>query len=174
MNKFDILALEEKVYKANNWIEKLFQADRRLIHKVRDFNPYTGVILPRFYKRDLLVKALNRIPAGIKENVGGQDHAIIYFEVWELSKKVGLINNAVMHIEPNSLKTIWNKFYRWGYTSYNARVGKYDQMLNKKERFRTGTFAKGLSTDGFYSILLLLLKGVSYKLGYLMAKIKNE
>ena len=75
---------------------------------------------------------MKNIPEETRKAVGGQDHAIIYFEAWNISQKVGFLPDAVLHIEPNSLKTIWKKFYRWGGTSVGARYGKYDEMLNKK------------------------------------------
>ena len=168
-NGYDMLILEEGVYEEKTIIEKLFAADRRLISTVKNFDPDTGVMLPRFYKTSLLEKTFSSIPQTIQKNVGGQDHAIIYYEAWKKSKKVGYVKNAVVHIEPNSLRKIWKKFYRWGYTSIDAHYGKYDSMLRKKERFRTGLFKNGLILESFASILLLLLKGVPYKTGYFMA-----
>lgn len=168
--KYDMLILEEDVYQSKNILEKLFQWDRKLIHSVKDFSPYTGVMLPRFYKTSILKKAFSAIPSELFKTVGGQDHAIIYFEAWNVSKKVGLVPNAVFHIEPNSLREIWRKFYRWGKTSVGARYGKYDDLLSKKERFRTGMFQKGLIRASVASLLLLVVKGVPYKIGYFRQK----
>lgn len=165
-----IVILEEGVYQPRTLIEKLFQEDRRLVHRVKDFNPSTGVLLPRFYQRDFLLKAMTNIPVEVRKAVGGQDHAIIYYEVWQLSQDVGYLPQAVSHIEPNSLPKIWRKFYRWGKTSVGARLGKYDVMLEKKERFRTGLFKKGLVKASIASTILLLCKGIPYKLGYIMGQ----
>lgn len=169
----DMLVLEEEVFKCDNFIEKLFHYDRVLIHQVKDFDPMTGVMLPRFYKKDILLRALENIPNDVRESVGGQDHAIIYLEAWNLSKKIDLLLNAVKHIEPDSLKVIWSKFYRWGYTSVGARSNKYAELLNKKERFRKGLFRKDNFKESAASILLLLIKGVPYKIGYYSGKIMN-
>jgi hypothetical protein len=43
-------------------------------------------------------------------------------------------------------------------------------MLRKKERFRKGLFQKDNIKESFASILLLLIKGIPYKLGYLVGK----
>ncbi len=169
----DMLILEEHVYKTDTFIEKLFEMDRTLIHKVKDLSPYTGVVLPRFYRKSLLLDTFKNIPLKTQENVGGQDHAIIYYEAYKISKKVDILPKAVYHIEPSSLKVMWRKFYRWGYTSVDARYDKYDEMLSKKERFRTGLFSKGLFKESIGSILLLLIKGVPYKIGYYSAKVKS-
>jgi glycosyltransferase involved in cell wall biosynthesis len=170
MEKYDGLILEEKVYNNKTFIEKLFKLDRELVHKVKDFSPYTGVMLPRFYKKNVLESAFNNIPKDLLRNVGGQDHAIIYFEVWNKTQRIGFLENAVFHIEPSDFKTMWKKFYRWGYTSTSAHHGKYEEMLRKKERFRKGLFQKDNIKESFASILLLLIKGIPYKLGYLVGK----
>lgn len=171
-NANDMLILEEDVYRCDNFLEKLFHYDRKLIHEVKDFNPETSVMLPRFYKTDLLKKAFENIPTDILENVGGQDHAIIYFEFWNISQRISILSDAIKHIEPDSFKIIWKKFYRWGYTSVFARNNKYSNLLNRKERFRKGLFKNGLWIESIASILLLLIKGVPYKIGYFIKKFK--
>jgi glycosyltransferase involved in cell wall biosynthesis len=172
-NAKDMLILEEDVYRCDNFIEKLFHYDRKLIHGVKDFDPTTSVMLPRFYRTEILKKAFSNIPADVLKNVGGQDHAIIYFEAWNISHRVGLLPNAVKHIEPNSLGAMWRKFYRWGYTSVDARNNKYTDLLSKKERFRKGLFKNGLWKESMASISLLLIKGVPYKIGYFVGKFKK-
>lgn len=172
--KLSMLVLEEDVYRDDNIIEKLFKLDRKLIHSVKDFSPYTGVMMPRFYRTELLKKAFANIPDEEKKLVGGQDHAIIYHEAWKLNNKVGLLSLSVRHIEPDNYPAIWKKFYRWGYTSVNAHYGKYEELLAKKERFRKGLFKKGLMKESFASVTLLLLKGVPYKIGYYIAKLHNK
>ena len=172
-DKLDMLVLEERVYKSETPLEKLFQLDRKLIHAVRDFSPITGVMLPRFYRKDVLQRAINNIPQQVLK-AGGQDHAIIYYEAWQLSQKVDLLNNAVSHVEPSTLRELVPKFYRWGRTSRQARVDKYKGMLAKKERFRKGMFSRGLIGASLASILLLLIKGFPYKLGeFVSRKEKN-
>ena len=172
-NSLDMLILEEDVYRCENFIEKLFQCDRRLVHAVKDFDPYTSVLLPRFFRRKLLTELFNNMPEFLIPKVGGPDHAMIYFEAWKISKKVDMLSKAVKHIEPNSLRVMIPKFYRWGYTSVDAHYEQYDELLIRKERFRKGLFSKGLLVESFGSILLLLIKGVPYKTGYYVGKIKN-
>lgn len=172
--KIDMVALEEGVYKNDNFIEKLFEMDRKLIEKVKDMSPFTGVILPRFYKTTLLKKALGKIPSKILDTLGGTDHAIIYYECWKISHKVLEIPNAVVHMEPNSLFQICKKFYRWGYTSVDARYGKYRKLMNKKERLRTGLFRNGLIIESMGSIILILLKYIPFKVGYFKGVIEKR
>lgn len=162
----DMLALEESVYYSKTFVEKLFDMDRRLINSLNNLSPFTGVIMPRFFRRELLVNAYEHIPQEIFRNTGGPDHAIVYYEAWRLSKKIGVVTDAVKHIEPYSLQFMMRKMYRWGYTSVAAHYGSYDDLMKQKERFRTGLFTKGLMKESIASIVLLLFKGVAFKVGY--------
>ncbi len=169
----DMLIFEEDVFKQDKFLEKLFHYDRKLINSIKDLSPYTGVMLPRFYKVKILKKAFANILPDILKSVGGQDHAIIYLEAWNQTNRVNILLNAVKHIEPSSINILLKKFYRWGYTSVGARSNKYSKMLSKKERFRKGLFRRGLYTASIASIFLLILKGVPYKIGYYHAKLKS-
>ncbi|KKR54640.1 MAG: Glycosyl transferase, family 2 [Parcubacteria group bacterium GW2011_GWA2_40_23] len=170
----DMIVLGEDVYKKETFLEKLFSYDRKLVHLIKDFNPKTSVMLPRFYRKEILLKAFEAIPDEVLNSVGGQDHAIIYYEAYLLSSRVTMIPNLVRHIEPSKIIPMLKKFYRWGYTSVGARNTRYSELLARKEHFRTGLFRRGLLKESVASILLLLIKGLPYKLGYLIAKGKNK
>jgi glycosyltransferase involved in cell wall biosynthesis len=170
----DMLVLGEDVYSRRTFIEKLFHYDRVLVHSVKDFSPYTGVMLPRVYKKHLLHDAFLAMPAQVLEKIGGQDHAIIYYEAWKISQCVELIPDAVKHIEPANFMAVWRKFYRWGYTSKDAHLGEYRELIRKKERFRKGMFKPGLFVAGLGSVLLLTMKGIPYSAGLMAAKLKRD
>lgn len=172
-NDLDMLVLEEDVYHNSTFLEHLFHADRKLIHAIKDFSPETGVMLPRLYKKDLISRVFQSIPEDVLQT-GGQDHAIIYYEALQLSQRVDLLPEAVKHIEPSTLRELIPKFYRWGYTSAGARNSKYSRMLARKERFRKGTFSRGLVVASLGSIALMIIKGVPYKLGLLVARAKKK
>ena len=169
----DMIVLGEGVHRCETMVERLFQLDRKLIHEIGDLSPYTGVVLPRFYRRNVLMDALHAIPARIVDKVGGQDHALIYYEAYRLSNRVAILPDAVEHIEPSTVKQVWRKFYRWGITSTDARIPEYQALLSRKERVRTGTFARGHIKASTGSVALLILKGVPYKLGAMVGKLKE-
>lgn len=170
-SEFDMLVLEEDVFRNKTFIEKLFHYDRRLVHSVKDINPYTSVLLPRFFKTSLLRKAYLNVPKKVIKHTMPQDHAIIYLEAWNISKKVGFVPNAVKHIEPDTFLKLWEKYYRWGYYSNETKSSEYDSYFKKRtERLRKGLFKKGLITESFFSLLLLLYKGVPYKIGHVVGK----
>lgn len=165
--RFDMLALEEGVYLNNTFVEKLFRMDRRLINTLNNLSPFTGVIMPRFFKSSLLKQAYKNIPKEIiLSNIGGPDHAIVYYEAWLISKKVGVLKNSIRHIEPINLRQLMKKFYRWGYTSVDAHYGPYSHLMRQKERLRTGLFTKGLFIESICSVILLFFKGIAFKTGY--------
>lgn len=169
----DMLALEEDVYKRDTFVEKLFDCDRKVINADKNLDPFTGVIMPRFFKRELLLRAYKNIPKNMFKNTGGPDHAIVYYEAWKISKKVGILKKSVQHLEPGSLFHLWRKFYRWGYTSIDAHHGIYSDLMKRKERFRTGLFRKGYFVESLGSVTLLILKGIAFKLGYYVAIAKK-
>jgi glycosyltransferase involved in cell wall biosynthesis len=165
-NRVDMFVFEEDVYSKKTFIEKLFACDRKLINSVNDLSPFTGTIMPRFFNTKFLKKAYGNIPSKYFLNTGGPDHAIVYYEAFKLSNKVGIVKDAVKHLEPSSLFLLLKKFYRWGYTSVEAYHGRYGKLMSRKERFRTGLFSKGLIKESVGSIFLLILKGLSFKFGY--------
>lgn len=168
----DMLVLEEGVYQVSSVLEWLFACDRKLVHAVKDFDPYTSVMLPRMYKKEVLERAFAAIPEELLSTVGGQDHAIIYLEASKVSQKVDLLESAVDHIEPNSFLKLWKKFYRWGQTSVSAKQSKYDELLKRKERFRKGMFSKGYLIQGLASCILLVAKGLPFYLGRMASRSK--
>lgn len=174
MKTYDMLAFEENVWKKDTFLEKLFDMDRKVINSVNNLSPYTGVIMPRFFKASLIRKAYANIPKKIFPKTGGPDHAVLYYEAWKISKKIGILKDSVKHMEPRELLPFLGKFYRWGFTSVEAHKSKYSELLNKKERFRTGLFSRGLILESLGSIFLLVCKGVPFKIGFYIAKITNK
>lgn len=164
--EYDILHLEEASCKPEKIIGRMYQADRRLIHK--EFNiqkdATSGTLLARFYRRDILGKAFERIPETLFPFVIAYDHAIIYYEACKISNKIGTVSNAVWHIELKSLMEVWRKNFHYGRSTKKIlEEGTYKQLVRDKTRLRK-TKTK-MSKDRLLSSLLLLLKGPPYFLG---------
>ncbi len=163
--KYDMICLEETSYNPQTFLEKLFVADRNLINKLSDvhLDPIEGVMLARFYKKSILEAAFNNIPIERLHDVVAHDHAIIYYEAYKISSKVGLLRKAVMHKEPSSLFELWRKNYRYGKTTRELiKNNLYTDLLNRKTRFRKGS---SFNYESLQSFLLLLLKGIPYVIG---------
>lgn len=168
----DMLVLGERSYRTETLTEKLFDLDRKLLHASQNLDPATGAVLPRFYRTKLLRKAVGQIPPEVMETVGGEDHAIIYWEAWKLSQKVGFLPKAVMHIEPRSMSRVWQKAYRWGATSHPAYSRKYGKLLAQRPwaRFKLSLVTmvtQRMLRAGLGSLALMFWRGLAYNLGRL-------
>ncbi len=174
LNKFDMLWLYERSWKPKRLLEVLYDADRELVQKYsKDFiNPVGGVILPRFYKKDLLIKAFENIPKRILPLCVAHDHAIIYLEAYKLSKKVGKLDHAIWHMEPWSWSNLFKKTYRYGVTTRKLVENKvYPELLQSKNRGRKIKFEDlGLSLK---SNVLRLIRAIPYLYGYYTGKNKK-
>jgi glycosyltransferase involved in cell wall biosynthesis len=170
---YDMLCLEEHTFEPKRWVSKMFEADRKLIHKFADvhLDPLEGVLLARVYRREILDIAFRKIPEPLFPIVVAHDHAIIYYEAHKASQKVGIVPNAVWHIEPSNLWDLVKKNYRYGESAYELKkTGYYGELLRRKVRFRKHAFKDWKL--GLQSYLLLILKGIGYYLGYFSAGLR--
>ena len=167
--EYDMLCFEEHSYKPKTWIQRLFEADRRFVHNLANvhLDPLEGVLLARFYKRGVLETAFKAIPKEIMPIVVAHDHAIIYYEAHRVSQRVGVLSNAVWHMEPASLVELWKKNYRYGKTTKALiEMDFYQDLLKGKVRFRKGALILRNLRYGLSSYFLLALKGIAYQIGY--------
>ncbi len=166
---FDMLLLEEHSISPSTLLQRIFSYDRRLTHSNRSglADPIPGILLPRFYRRELIERAISRIPPPLLDFVIAHDHAIIYYESARLSNRVGMVSNAIHHREPRSMQDLWKKNFRYGEsTGWLAKTGYYSALLRRREKLRVmGT--DGSAIDWLASTLLLLMKAFPYELGYL-------
>jgi len=161
MEDYDYLWFYERSYNKEKFLPSLYDADRVLVQKYLE----EGVVLPRFFKRSLLLKAFKNIPKEHIRICGAQDHIVTSYEVEKISKKIGKVENAVWHIEPDNLIKLFKKQYRWGRTTrdfYERKV--YRELITKKDKFRKFRF--GEPRLSIKSFILRILRGVPYKLGF--------
>lgn len=170
--EYDMWALEERSYNPKNWVEKLTDIDRENVHRFLEFNPSKSVMLARVFKRKILNEAFKKIAPPLFDYVSVQDHAIIYYEAWKISKRMSLIKNAVFHIEPSSIRDIYRHYFRWGVTaqeSLKVLPKEYNDMFSGKlqNRIKLKNFF-----DAHYliSFPITFTKGLGYTLGKFYAK----
>ncbi len=171
MGENDMLVLEELSYQPRSFLQKLFSADRKLIHKQIDgtsLDPVGGTLLPRFFRRDILMQAFAAIPQELIPVVVHHDHAILYFEAHRITQKIGILPNAVYHWEPSSVLTVWKRNYRYGRSLRELPVdGRYKQLAERRDRgFRRGSLKPENLRLGLQSALLLTLLKMAQKAGY--------
>lgn len=164
---YDMLCLGETSYACNTLIQKMFEADRRVVHTEAriQLHPIYGILLARFYKRNLLERAFEAIPKLILPSVVAHDHAIIYYEAWNISNRVKILPNAVYHNETATISELWKKNFRYGRsTRALTATGYYNDLIRSKTCPRKiGT--RKITRDKLLSSLLLSLKAPAYLLG---------
>jgi hypothetical protein len=166
--KYDMLCLEEIAYRSKTFIEKLYQADRRLVHHAFDIQkqPLYGSLRARFYNREILKNAYKNIPETLYPFVLLPEDSILYYEAWKHSTNVGLVPKAIYHIEIKSFNEFWDKNVRYGKSAKDLlESGYYTELLQKEIRIRK-TGSKRLSQDKILSLLLLLLRALPYYRGF--------
>lgn len=171
MDNYDMLVLEELSYKPKGFFEKLYEADRKLIHLQPNFTPLDGNLLPRFFRREILKKAFRAIPKRIISTTIHHDHAIIYFEAHKVSSKVGILPASVYHREHGLIKT-WRINFRYGRSLQGLlKDGYYRKLVRGRDKgFREGIFKfKDLWVRSF---VLLLFTKMAQKAGYLSGRLR--
>lgn len=171
MEKFDMLWLYERSYKPKKILEKLYDADRVLVQNDASeyIEPVGGTILPRVYKREILLNAFDKIPKKILPLCVAHDHAIIYYEAKRISRNIGNIGNynnpAIWHQEPWSWKNLFKKTYRYGITTRKLVENKvYPELLKSKNKGRK-IKVKYLSL-AIKSNILRAIRAIPYLYGY--------
>jgi glycosyltransferase involved in cell wall biosynthesis len=174
---YDMVALGERVYLPRSLTDRLSDLDKQLLERdiASQLDPLTGVILPRVFRRELLERAFSQIPRTLDDVVVAHDHAIIYFECSKLSSHAGYAPEAVWHVEPHNVISLWRKNFRYGWTTRRLiRSGKYADLIRRKTRMRTikrvGALRLRLASFAFLSV-----KAIAYMGGYAFgARFRSE
>jgi len=168
--------LEEGTYNPTTWVHRLTAEDKKNTHIARELDPSKGVLMPRAFRIGLLREAFAKIPPDLLEYVTVQDHAIMYYECWKLSRDIGYIPNAMFHMDPGTLKEIYHHYFRWGQTaedSLKALPEEYNKMFEGKLKNR-------VKLKNFFSIRFLktlpiiFMKGFGYTCGRYHNKFKSK
>lgn len=166
-NDYGMLVFEEHSYEPKTWVQRKLQAQRKASHaSANGLDPQwrgRGGLLARFYRRGLLEKAFERIPRDLLPIVAAHDHAIIHQEAYNLSSRVGILTNAVWHIEPASLFELAKKSYKWGKTTKPlAKTGYYKEIL-RRASLNPAHIKPAVQSQTF---LLGAVQGIAYRIGY--------
>jgi len=170
MNKYDYLWLYERTYNREKWVPSLYEADRLLVQEMLiNKNVDMGVVLPRFFDRKILLKAMKNISRDVAKICAGQDHLIIEHEVRKVSKKRGFVGNlknpAVEHIEPENFFELIKKQKRWGKTTKDLKKRKiYAELVTARHSFRKIYWKHPIWS--IKSFILRVLRGIPYFIGY--------
>ncbi len=167
MEDYDMVVFEAQSYNTGWFIPKLHSASKQIINARFDkpgaFSPTRGPFLPRFFKREILGKAFAAIPQEIIPDTIHPDHAIIYYESYKVSQRVGGLRNAIYDIEPDWRK-LWGTQYRYGTSLRSIKKSYYGNLLSKKMEFGP-CFGRPL-VSGVQTLLLAAIIKVIGWIGY--------
>ena len=169
MKDKDCLWLYERAYNRNKWLPSLYDADRILVQEYMKEGKDLSVVLPRFFKRDLLIKVFKKIPKDAIPLCSAQDHIITTYEIKKLTNKIGFVGSkekpGVQHMEPDNIIKLIKKQYRWGkVTREFHKTGFYSELISMKHKYRN--FDERNASLSMKSFILRTLRGVPYFAGF--------
>ncbi|TRM76015.1 glycosyl transferase family 2, partial [Sulfolobus sp. B5] len=127
------MALEETSV-GKGIIARLNRLDKEIVHRHwrENLNPVLGVIKPRFYDRDILLKVYRDIN-GLADKLIMYEDAVVYYEAYKLSNScltdVGYVERAIYHLEEESLFRYMKKWYKYGKSSKILKHTEYEFFL---------------------------------------------
>ncbi len=173
MHDYDMVVFETQSYNTEWFIPKLHGASKQIMAtcfgKPGAFDPTTGPFLPRFFKREILEKAFAVIPQELIPGTIHPDHAIIYYESYKVSQRVGGLRNAIYDIEPDWRK-LWKTRYRYAASLRSIKKSYYGKLLWKKMGF--GLWFGRPVIAGFQTLLLAVIIKVIEWTGYYFGHVK--
>lgn len=160
----DMLILEEGSYEPRTYLQKKLEQERRYTHLSADpSDPTKSGLLPRFFRRAILSQIFDAIPPRLIPIVLADDHLIITYEARKMSANIGILPEAVAHIEPASIYEVLRHNYRFGKSSKALyKTGLYREVTAKRA-FQMQNFGSSLKTG---TTTIAFLRSVAYKLGY--------
>lgn len=159
----DAVVFEERCM-GEGLVATVNRLDRDTVYKAwrQNIEPVRGSLVPRFYRRQLLLKALESIPARFIDTrpcPGSEDSVIFYFS-GIAPGRVGFVPNGMLHHEEGSLTTYLKKWYARGRAAKNYRGTEMEFFVTHKGGRRTDDRSWMLSLPG------LLLRGAPFLIGY--------
>ena len=157
---YDYLWLYERAYN-KGFLPSLHDADRVLTQKYLK----EGTVSPRFFKRSILLKAFKTIPKEHINIIVAQEQVVIMQEVEKVSRNIGMIPNAVFHVENKDIIKFFKKQYRWGITTrdfYDRDI--FRNLITEKNKFRGFYFGNPILSIKVF--ILRVMRGVPYALGF--------
>jgi glycosyltransferase involved in cell wall biosynthesis len=175
MDDYDMVVFEAQSYNTEWFIPKLHAASKQIINacfgKPGAFDPTRGPFLPRFFKREILEKAFAAIPQELIPGTIHPDHAIIYYECYQASQRVGGLRNGTYEIEPDWRK-LWRTQYRYGASLRSIKKSYYGNLLAKKMSFGP-SFGRPVIA-GLQTLLLSVIIRFIVAIGYYFGRVSQH
>ena len=138
-------------------------------------NPVNGIFLPRFYKKNILDEAFNRVLNNINKNeinnICSLEDRMLYLEALKISNKIGVGKSYIIHMESNSLISYIKKYYRYGKCNYYvfSKVHNYSYLGNPN--IKKGNKESIIHNNSFKDKILFFIRTISFILGFFIGKV---
>ena len=167
MNYYDMVVFEEHSFNTSWFIPKLYGASKRIVNARFDrdyaFDPVKGGNPTRFFRKGVLERVFAAIPKELIPETIHYDHDIIYYESYKVSPRVGILRDALYHIEPDFSK-LWKTNFRYGASLRVVKKSYYWDLLLSK-RGSGFWFGRPLNV-GLQALLLSLILKTAQRVGY--------
>lgn len=165
----DIIAIGEKDI-GSGLLIRLSNLDKKadVINKNKLDPVKNKSVIPRLYKRDIIVQSLDKIKASLNpeilNNIVGLDLELIYYEAFKISQDIGMVSTPeIFHYGDETMGAVFSKYYKYGYTQKMLRETVYSQLADISGRTRYGYAI----SDRILSMPLLTIRGLPFILGYI-------
>jgi hypothetical protein len=158
-----VVAFEE-ISSGEGLVARINRLDKTAVNREwsRNLDPVSGFIRPRFYRRDLLLHALRKIPASIMDvrPCPFSEDSLIYWHTEVSPDQVGFIRNAIFHEEESYLLAYLRKWRKYGETAKVYRGTPYSILVaNRGKRSVRGIWRVATAPG-------LLLRAAPFIVGY--------
>lgn len=128
----------------------------------RNIDPFRGQIRPRFYERELLIRALEAIPPPlmrIKPAPHSED-SLIFINALRLDHRLAFVPHGIKHDLSLGLSEYMRKWQRYGRAARAYRGTSYETLATGRG------YRNWRSFRSVVSLPALVIKGVPFMLGY--------
>ncbi len=152
---------------------KLMDAKRKVTEsRMRSAIDISLPVVPRLFKRELLLKVFASLDDKIIKNVTETEDSIIFYEALKYSRDVGWINSYIYNMDP-SLREFVRKSFNYGKNNergiLNCYLSEEYIKLIRKIQIETMLNNRSYSPAMF---LVNLLRGVPYTFGMIYSRLK--
>lgn len=161
--KNDIIIIPEKSINSNftsRCLDDWRYRNEKLVRK--EITPYIPVI-PRFYRKQHLVDAINKFPANICKIIDHED-SILYYYAFQETKNIGISEKHIFNYDPKFLKLMYKAFL-YGKNrkdTKNMEIPKDISILLYKLNKNTFNIEELGFGKGY---IIQIARGISYELG---------
>jgi glycosyltransferase involved in cell wall biosynthesis len=134
-------------------------------HWRRNIGRIGGALRPRFYRRELLLRALRAIPPAVLDTrpCPFSEDTLIFVESAVAEDRVGFVPAAIEHLDETSTWSYWKKWVRYGRAARALRGTRYEDLVRRRGGDRLRTSLSPGTLPAF------LLRAPAFAIGYLSA-----